>query len=111
MRKSVSLVLILLCVLKLVACGKQESSNTTPVFQAEILIVFEDIILVDPMDGYQEADIANGHGIGVTIHDLPNADKLRVGDIVEITYSELLTHQDIPSAEGVEKIIIIKPSL
>lgn len=110
MKKWIAFVLALNCGLTLIACNKQESKSTL-IFQAEIVSIYEDIMLVALLDGCNEAELEKGTAIGITIHDLPNSDELKVGDIVEITYSELVTTRETPSANGVEKIVVIKPTL
>ena len=110
MKKLIALFLALICGLSMVACNKQESKSN-PVFQAEIVSIYEDIMLVALLDEYKEAGLEKGTGIGVTIHGLPNADELEVGDIVEITCGELSTVQAPPSANDVEKIIVLRPAL
>ena len=68
-------------------------------------------MLVALIDGCDEAELEKGTAIGITIHDLPYSDEFKVGDIVEITYAELLTTQETPSVSGIEKIVVIRPAL
>lgn len=110
MRKAVILIMVFVCLLLLVSCNKCES-NASPFFQAEIVLIYEDIMLVTPLEGFTEAELYASTGIGITIHDFPNVNELKVGDIVEITYSGQITNQEVPSAIDVEKIVVIRPAL
>lgn len=110
MKKAVALIMVLIYLLFLVSCNKCEN-NTAPVFQAEIVLIYEDIMLVTPREGYKEAELKTGTGIGITITDFPNAKELKVGDIVEITYSGQVTIQEVPSAIDVEKIVVTRSAL
>ena len=109
MNKLIAFVLALALALTLVGCTNKEKSNEnneTHIFQGEIIEFNNGAMLVEPLEGYSEAEHAQR--IRVVIQNMPGSPEPRVGDIIEVTYSGVMTEESPPSPTGVEKIVVIK---
>ena len=108
MNKLIAFVLALALALTLVGCNKEKSNenNETHIFQGEIIEFDNGAMLVEPLEGYSEAEYAQR--IRVVIQNMPGSPEPRVGDIIEVTYSGIMTEESPPSPTGVEKIVVIK---
>lgn len=62
--KKIYLALILFLLVMVVGCGKETEQKKNPYFQATVLEVKENSILVEPFEGEQELDIC-GSNIGI----------------------------------------------
>lgn len=108
MNKLIAFVLALALALTLVGCNKEKSNenNETHIFQGEIIEFDNGAMLVEPLEGYSEAEYAQR--IRVVIQNMPGSPEPRVGDVIEVTYSGIMTEESPPSPTGVEKIVVIK---
>ena len=108
MNKRIAFVLALALALTLVGCNKEKSNedNEKHIFQGEIIEFDNGTMLVEPLEGYSEAKHAQR--IRVVIQNMPGSPEPRVGDIIEVTYSGVMTEVSPPSPTGVEKIVVVE---
>lgn len=81
MRKHIAFLLIMSCILGLTGCAKADSS----VFQAKILEINGQTLLVEPIEGSQELQSADR--IILPMKNMRPSPVPKVGDIIEITYN------------------------
>lgn len=81
MKKYISYILLILCVLALIGCG--ESSSST--FKATILEITDNSYLVEPVEG--SVELKSADQIMVAMKNLDSSLEPEVGDIIEIKYS------------------------
>ena len=84
MRKYIVLVLTLACTLGLNGCAKNDSVEVT-VFQATILEISNQTMLVKPVEGSQE--LKSSDQIKLPMKNMSPSPVPKVGDIIEITYN------------------------
>ena len=84
MRKYITLVLALVCVLGLIGCAKNDPTEST-VFRATILEISNQTLLVEPVEGSQE--LKSSDQIRLPIKNMSPSPVPKVGDIIEITYN------------------------
>ena len=112
MKKIMILFLSLLMALSVVGCkaSPQAGQNTEDpkdaVFQATIVEIKDGTMLVEPMEGYPEANYADI--ISVVIQHMPSSPEPIVGDVVAITYNGIMAEENPPSPEGIVKIEVIR---
>ena len=87
MKKYISIILSILCILSLVGCGKKEPVGDPPSvsFQATILEINNQTYLVEPVEGSQELKSADQ--ITVPMKNLDPSLEPEIGDIIEIKYN------------------------
>ena len=101
MNKLIVLILAFTLALTLVGCDNEKHA-----FQGEIIEIDNGTMLVEPLEGYSEAKHAQR--IRVEIQSMPGSPEPRVGDIIEVTYSGVMTEVSPPSPVGVERIVVIE---
>ena len=108
MNKLIAFVLALALALTLVGCNKEKSNENdeTHIFQGEIIEFDNGAMLIEPLKGYSEAEYAQR--IRVVIQNMPSSPEPRVGDVIEVTYSGIMTEESPPSPAGVEKIVVVE---
>ena len=108
MNKRIAFVSALALALTLVGCNKEKSNenNEKHIFQGEIIDFDNGAMLVEPLEGYSEAEYAQR--IRVVIQNMPGSPEPRVGDVIEVTYSGIMTEESPPSPTGVEKIVVVE---
>lgn len=104
------IVLLLMCLgllFSMTACNtnKSDDSDANVVFQGKILELNDGTMLVEPLEGYPQADYAKT--ISVFIQNMPSSPEPAVGDIVEITYNGIMTEEAPPSPCGITKMEIV----
>ena len=109
MNKRIAFVLALALALTLVGCNKEKSNenNEKHIFQGEIIEFDNGAMLVEPLEGYSEAEYAQR--IRVVIQNMPGSPEPRVGDVIEVTYSGIMTEESPPSPTGVPVILYSSP--
>lgn len=87
MKKNISIILSIMCILSLVGCGKKEPVGDPPSvsFQATILEINNQTYLVEPVEGSQELKSADQ--ITVPMKNLDPSLEPEIGDIIEIKYN------------------------
>jgi len=108
MKKLIALVLGLVCVLGLVGCNeaKENENDVNAVFQGKIIEINDGTMLVEPLQGYPEAE--HCELVSVVIQNMLSSPEPEVGNIVEITYNGSMTEEAPPSPNGIEKIVVIE---
>ena len=108
MKKLMAFVLTFVLSLTLVGCTREKESenNEKHIFQGEIIEFDNGAMLVEPLEGYSEAEYAQR--IRVVIQNMPGSPEPRVGDVIEVTYSGIMTEESPPSPTGVEKIVVVE---
>ena len=108
MKKLIALVLALVCVFSLVGCNeaKENEDDVTAVFQAKIIKINDGTMLVEPLQGYPEAE--HCEFVSVVIQNMASSPEPEEGDIIEITYNGSMTEEAPPSPNGIEKIVIFE---
>ena len=84
----------------------QAAEAEKAVFQAEIVEIADGAMLVRPLEGCPEADYAPY--VHVVIQNMAGSPEPRVGDVIEITYSGMMTEEDPPSPDGVARIQVVQ---
>lgn len=87
MKKYISIILSIICILSLIGCGKKEPVVDPPnvSFQATILEISNQTYLVEPVEGSQE--LTSADRITVPMSTMSPSPEPKVGDIIEITYN------------------------
>ena len=108
MKNLIALALALVCVLCLVGCNeaKENENDVNAVFQGKIIEINDGTMLVEPLQGYPEAE--HCELVSVVIQNMTSSSKPEMGDIVEITYNGSMTEEAPPSPNGIEKIVVIE---
>ncbi len=83
MRKKLSMLFLICCVLFFAACGRNEEDGCS-VFEAEILEIHEGGFVVEPVEGSHE--LRSADQISVSIKNMDSSSEPQVGDLVEISY-------------------------
>ncbi len=94
MKKLIILCLALVLALSIVGCDKEETDgkiagfDPAKMFQATILEITDNGLIVEPSEGYSEAKSSNKISVSTTNLDLD--DEFKVGDTVEIYYEGVI---------------------
>lgn len=108
MKKSVSWVLVCICVLMLVACNNNSTDNPIAeneyVFHARVLEISDHTLLVEPTGDCNEANCSDKIRISLEPGICP--ENLEVGDSVMITYDGVIQElypAIIPNVHSIQK--------
>ena len=109
--KKLTLSIVLLIIASfLFGCGaskqKTEEQNNTATFQATIVEINNETILVKPLEGFPEAQYSDV--VNVFIQNMPSSPEPNKGDVVEITYSGIMNEEYPPSPAGVVSVEILE---
>ena len=89
MKKIIELLLSLTFVLALVGCSDKPADNTTSVtFQATILEINNETMLVSPLEGSQE--LKSSDKFSIPMKNMEASAKPEVGDVIEIVFDGLI---------------------
>ena len=86
MKKYISIILSVMCILSLVGCTKKEPVGDPPSvsFQATIIEINDQTYLVEPVEGCNE--LKSSDQIVVPMKNMNPSPEPEIGDVIEITY-------------------------
>ena len=96
MKRIILLFTCLTLLISVTGCNSNKSNavDTNAVFQEKILELNDGTMLVEPLEGYIEANYTDT--VNVFIQNMPSSPEPVVGDIVEITYNGIMTEEAPP---------------
>lgn len=118
MKKIFQMITAIVMVLSLASgCGDTESSNTgstgevstsekAAVFTATITEVEDKTVLVTPEEGAEE--LKSSDSFRLTVKDMPASYEPQVGDVLEITYSGVISEIYPAELEGIKTVTVVK---
>ena len=108
MKKCITIILSILCVLSLVGCSEKESVGdiSSVSFQATVLEVNDNYYLIEPVEGSEELKSADQ--ITVPMKNIDPSLEPEVGDVIEIEYSGEIAESYPAQITDVYSIKVVK---